>query len=74
MNVPLWVRKFLVDFIETGIAAILALTIIVPTNAEQAKEVALVIGAAVAGALISAVRRAAPGFLEWLKGKLGASS
>ena len=68
---PLFARKFLVDFIETGIAAILALTIVVPANADQAKEVALVVGAAVAGALISAIRRAVPDFLAWLRAKMG---
>lgn len=68
---PLWVRSFIVDFVETGLAALLALTLIVPTNVEQGKEVALLVGAAVAGALISAVRRAVPGFLSWLNEKLG---
>lgn len=70
---PLFFRKFLVDVIETGLAALLAVTFVVPTNADQAKEVALVIGAAVAGALISAVRRAVPEFIVWLKDKLGTS-
>lgn len=64
---PLWVRKFIIDFVETGLAALLALTLIVPTNAEQAKEVAILVGAAVAGALISAFRRAVPGLLAWLR-------
>jgi hypothetical protein len=71
MTLPLFARNFIVDFIETGLAALLALTLIVPQNVEQAKEVGLLLGAAVAGALISAVRRAVPGFLEWLKAKLG---
>jgi hypothetical protein len=68
---PLWVRKFIVDFIETGAATLLALTFVVPTTLEQGKEVALLVGAAVAGALIAAARRAAPEAIVWLKEKLG---
>ena len=68
---PLFVRKLIVDFIETGLAALLALTFVVPATIEQSKGVALLVGAAVAGALIAAVRRAVPEFLVWLKGKLG---
>jgi hypothetical protein len=68
---PLFVRKLIVDFIETGLAALLALTFVIPTTIEQSKEVALLVGAAVAGALIAAVRRAVPEFLVWLRAKLG---
>jgi len=32
------------------------------------------LGAAVAGALISAVRRAVPGFLVWLRVKMGTTA
>ena len=69
--VPLWARKAIVDFVETGLAALFALTFVIPQNSDQAREVAILIGAAVAGALISAVRRAIPGFLMWLNEKLG---
>jgi hypothetical protein len=68
---PLFARKFIVDFIETGIAAAFALTFVIPTTLEQGKEVALLVGAALAGSFISAARRAAPEFLAWLKEKLG---
>lgn len=67
---PLFARKFIIDFIETGIAAVLVLQLVVPADVEQAKEVAVVVGAAILGALVSAVRRAAPGFIEWVRGKL----
>lgn len=70
-SIPLWLRKAAVDFVETGLAAIFALTIAFPQNADQAREVAILVGAAVAGALISALRRAIPGFLAWLNEKLG---
>jgi len=71
MTLPQFARSFIVDAIETGLAALLALTLIVPTSVEQAREVGLLLGAAVAGALISAVRRAVPGFLIWLRAKMG---
>jgi hypothetical protein len=67
---PLFLRKFIVDFIETGLAALLALVLVVPTDPEQAKETGIVIAAAVAGALIAAFRRAVPGFIEWIRAKL----
>ena len=68
---PLFVRKLIVDFVETGLAALLALTFVMPNNADQAREVATLIFAAVAGALIAAVRRAAPEFILWLRERLG---
>jgi len=71
VTLPPFARSFIVDFVETGLAALLALTLIVPTSVEQAREVGLLLGAAVAGALISAVRRAVPGFLVWLRAKMG---
>ncbi len=73
-SLPLWVRKFIVDFVETGLAALLVLVLVVPTTVAQAQEVAILVGAAVAGALISAIRRAVPGFLVWLNEKLGTNA
>jgi len=73
-SLPIWVKKAVVDFIETALAAILVLTLAIPANVEQAKEVALVVGMAVLGALIAAVRRAVPGFLVWLNEKLGTNA
>ena len=70
---PLWLRHFITDFVETGLAALFAVTFIIPMNMDQAKEVALLLGAAVAGALVSALRRALPEFIIWLKEKLGTS-
>lgn len=68
---PLWVRKFLIDFIETGLAAVFALVIVVPGSVEEAKTQGLIVAAAVLGALIAAARRAIPGLLAWLNEKLG---
>ncbi len=68
---PIWAKKALVDFIETGIAALFALTFVIPTTLDQGKEVAILVGAALAGALVSAARRAAPEFVAWLKTRLG---
>ncbi len=73
-SIPLWLRKFVVDFVETGLAAVFALTIVIPGNLSDAKAQALLIGAALAGALIAAARRAIPGFLGWLNDKLGTAA
>ncbi len=71
---PPFVARFITDTIETGIAALFAITFVVPTNFDETKQVALLVGAALAGAVVSAARRAVPGFLEWLKGKLGTAA
>ena len=68
---PLWVKKFIVDFIETGLAAVLALSFVVPVTLEASKTVAILFAAAIAGALVAAVRRAVPPALIWFKGALG---
>lgn len=64
---PVWFRKFLVDFIETGIGAILALQLALPANTDAAVRLAAVLGGAVFGALVSAFRRAVPGLVAWLR-------
>ena len=70
---PLFVRKFIVDAIETGLAALFALTFVLPANATEGRELLLTVGAALAGALIAAARRAVPDFLAWLRELLGVS-
>jgi predicted Co/Zn/Cd cation transporter (cation efflux family) len=71
---PLWVRKFITDFVETGLAALFALTFVIPTTLDGGREVLLLVGAAIAGALVSAARRAIPAFIVWLNEKLGTTS
>lgn len=66
MEVPAWVRKFLLDFVETGIALVFALNIAFPASVADAKQVAIIVGSALLAALISAARRAIPAFLAWL--------
>jgi hypothetical protein len=68
---PLFVRKFIVDTIEGGIAALLALALVIPGTLEQAKAQAAVVGVAVLGAVIAAIRRNLPAALLWLRDKLG---
>jgi hypothetical protein len=68
---PLFVRKFIVDAIETGLAALLAVTIVFPVTVDDVTRQAAVVGVALVGAVISAVRRAVPDFLTWLREKLG---
>jgi hypothetical protein len=71
---PLWVRNFIIDFVETGLAAAFALTFAIPATLAEGKLVALLVGSALAGALIAAARRAVPSFLVWLKEKLGTTA
>lgn len=70
-SLPLWVRKFLVDFVEGAAAAVLVLNIAIPSTLGEVKAQAVVVGAAVAGALVSAVRRAAPDVLAYVRERLG---
>jgi hypothetical protein len=67
---PLFVRKFIVDFIETAIAAIFLLNIAFPQDVEQAKQQFVIVGVAVFSALVSALRRVVPDFISWLKSSL----
>lgn len=71
MTLPLFARKFVLDWVETALGLVLALNLVVPGNLDAAKSESLVVGAAVLSALVSAVRRAAPAFLAWLGGRLG---
>lgn len=68
---PEFVRKAIVDFAETGLAAVFALAVVLPGSVEDAQKVALAIGVALLGAAVSAARRAAPGFIAYLRDKLG---
>ncbi len=68
---PLFVRKFILDFVETGLAAIFALTLAFPTNGDQTRQVAVAIGLAILSAAVSAARRAYPQFVKWLGNALG---
>jgi hypothetical protein len=68
---PLWLRNFIVDFIETGLGVLFGLVLFFPTSWEDLKGQGVIVAAAVAGALVSAARRAIPGFLAWLKEKMG---
>ena len=68
---PLFVRKFIVDFVETAIAAVLLLNLAFPTSLSETQQVFVTIGIAVFGALVSALRRIAPDFIGWLSTKLG---
>lgn len=57
-DIPLWVRKAIVDAIEGAVVAVAGLSFVVPGSLTEAKAQALVIFAAVAGATIAAFRRA----------------
>lgn len=73
-STPLWVRKFVLDFVETSIGLILALNLAFPTSVADAKQVGIIVGAAVLSAITSAIRRVVPAFLVWLATKLGTNT
>lgn len=66
-DLPLWVRKALVDFIEGAIASVVVLNIVIPGTLEEAQAQGAIIGAAIATAAVAAARRARPDFVAWLK-------
>ena len=68
---PLWIRKAIVDFVETGLAALFALTFVIPSTLEDGKAVGILVASAIAGAAIAAARRAVPDFMAWLRERLG---
>jgi hypothetical protein len=70
---PLFVRKFILDFVETALAAVFVLNIAFPTSFNQTQQVFVTIGLAVFSALVSTIRRTTPEFLIWLTDKLGLS-
>lgn len=74
MEVPVWVRKLILDFVETGIALVFALNIAFPSTVADAKQVAIIVGSALLSAFISAARRAIPAFLAWLATALNVPS
>jgi len=49
--------KFGRDAVEAAIAAVLVLNLSIPNNLDQAKAQAVIIGAAVFGAVVSVIRR-----------------
>ncbi len=64
---PLWLRKLITDFIETGVVALLALSVALPSDRDSLVFFLGVLGAAIGGALLSAARRAIPSFILWVK-------
>lgn len=67
---PLWVRKFIIDFVEGAVAAVLLLSLVIPHTLGEATAQAAIVGTALLAALIAAVRRNAGDALLWLRGKL----
>ena len=68
---PLFVKNFIIDFVETFIGAVFAMNLAIPGDLNQAKALAMVLGAAAISALVSAARRAAPAALAALRNALG---
>lgn len=67
LALPVSVRKFIIDILETAAAAVVGLTLVIPADLEQAQAQAVVIGTAVAGAVIAVVRRHLPGWIASLR-------
>lgn len=68
--IPLFARKFVVDFIETALGLVFGLALVFPQSAEDLKGVGIVVGGAFLAAAVSSARRAIPGLLLWLNEKL----
>lgn len=66
MTLPLFARKFIVDFVETSLATVFALSIAFPATPGDLKAIGVAIFIGVVGAGVSAARRAAPGLVSWL--------
>lgn len=62
-SVPLWLRRFTVDFIETAVPSLLVFNWLVPHDA-----LAPAIVTALAAAALSAARRNLNLFYDWLHG------
>ena len=68
---PLFVKNFIIDFVETFVGAVFAMNLAIPGDLNQAKAIAMVLGAAAISALVSAGRRAAPAAIAALRAFLG---
>ena len=64
--IPLWVRKALVDFVETFVPAVLVINYL-----GGVEDFAPAVGVAAAAAGVSALRRNLPAAYAWLRGLLG---
>lgn len=73
-SLPLFVRKFILDFVETSIGAIFLLNIAFPSTISETKQMVITVGIATFSALVSALRRTTPEFFSWLKSKLSLNS
>jgi uncharacterized membrane protein len=67
---PLWLRKFVVDFVETALGLVFALALVVPSDAQAAEAQAVIVAGALMAAAVSSARRAIPGLLAWLMERL----
>lgn len=70
-KLPLFVRKFIVDFFGTAIPVLFLLNFAGATNDPRA--FLLTAGAAIGTALLSAARRVFPAFIAWLDVQLNVS-
>lgn len=68
---PLFVRKFIVDFVEGAVLGIFALNLFLPSNTDEAKAQAAIVGAGLLSAGIAAARRNAPAAFLWFREQLG---
>lgn len=73
-DIPMFLRKFVVDSVETFVATLFAMNLAIPGSLDEAKAISLVLGAAMISAIVSAARRAAPAALAALRGFLGVAA
>ena len=70
VNFPLWLRKLVTDSVESGIEAMLALSIVNFVFPHSIADTVAILGTvafAVAGAVVPVIRRTVPDFMTWLR-------
>jgi hypothetical protein len=67
LRLPLAARKFIIDFAETFAAGLVVLNLVIPGSLGEAKAQGLLVGGAAVAALVSALRRATPTILTYLR-------
>jgi hypothetical protein len=70
VNLPLFLRAFLLDFVETSLGLVFALTLVIPGDVDAAKAQSVIVISAIFAAAVSAGRRALPGLVAWLRERL----
>lgn len=67
LSLPLVIRKFIVDLVETSAGAVIGVGFTLPASIDEATRQGVIVGTAVAAAALAVIRRHAPGWIAWLR-------